>query len=64
VRAFRRGATREDAAALVEAFAAAPAGAWSGPVARGELVALVRGDCSRLESVATTKRAAAPAPHN
>jgi len=63
-RAFRRGASREDAAALVEAFAKTPAGAWNGPVARADLVALMRGDCARLESVATTKRAAAPSPRN
>jgi hypothetical protein len=63
-RAFRRGATREDAAALVEAFAKAPAGAWKGPVARGDLVALMRGDCARLQSAAAAKRAVAPAPRN
>jgi hypothetical protein len=54
-RAFRRHAPREDAAALVEAFAAAPA--WKGPVAQRDLVALLRGDCSRLEGSATTHHA-------
>jgi len=63
-RAFRRGATREDAAALVEEFAGAPSGSWKGPVTRSEIVTLMRGDCGRLETAATTKRVEAPAPRN
>jgi hypothetical protein len=49
-RAFRRGASRSDVAALVDAFASAPEGPWKGPIGRAELVTLVRGDCERLET--------------
>jgi len=47
-RAFRDGAKPGDVAALLDAFAAAEDGAWRGPIARKDLVALVREDCARL----------------
>ncbi len=56
-RALRDGANKDDVTALVDAFAAAPDGAWRGPIAKPELVALVRGDVARIErSAATTSR--------
>ncbi len=53
-RAFRRGASRSDVAALVEAFARSSAAGWKGPIGRADLVTLVRGDCVRLDVRAAT----------
>jgi hypothetical protein len=60
--AFRRGAKREDVAALLDAFAAAPAGDWRGPISRTELVSLARVDCARLAAAPATAGPPAPRP--
>ena len=46
---FRRGDARGQVSRLVEEFASQGHGAWRGPVARDQLVQLLRGDCSRLD---------------
>lgn len=52
-RGFRRGEARGQVSRLVEEFAA-QSGAWRGPVARQQLVQLLRGDCERLEELPAT----------
>jgi hypothetical protein len=56
--AFRRGAAREEAASLVDRFAAAPGASYAGPLPRERIVRLLRDDLSRLEPgpAATTSR--------
>jgi hypothetical protein len=53
-RGFRRGEARGQVSRLVEEFATQGAHAWRGPVAREQLVQLLRGDCARLEESPAT----------
>jgi hypothetical protein len=47
-RGFRRGEARGPVSRLVEEFATRDGGTWHGPVAREQLIELLRGDCARL----------------
>jgi hyaluronoglucosaminidase len=61
-RAFRDGAKGGDVAALIDAFANSPDAAWNGPIARKDLVALIRGDVARLAGPTASTGHAGVAP--